>query len=232
LPPNTITGGTGYGKFAELPPEVDKMFPDYSIYPDCDYALGYITRGFPNNCRWCCVPQKEENIRAYSSWQEIIRPESDKIVLMDNNILACDYGIKQLAELSFTDYKIDLNQGMDARLVTEEIADIIAHIKRQKYIRFSCDKISQVSAIFYVAEMLKKRGIKPWRLSVYLLVTSDLENAEKRVHALKKLKGIMLYAQAERNAAKGIAPNASQLEYCQKYVFKGLYKKESWREYC
>ena len=36
---------------------------------------------------------------------------------MDNNILACEYGIEQLEELSGSAYQIDLNQGMDARLV-------------------------------------------------------------------------------------------------------------------
>ena len=56
LPPDTIRGGTGYRLYGELPPEIDKQYPDYSIYPDCDYAIGYITRGCPNSCAWCCVP--------------------------------------------------------------------------------------------------------------------------------------------------------------------------------
>ena len=59
LPPDTVKGGTGYGLFTELPPEIDEMFPDYSIYPTCDYAIGYITRGCPNHCRWCVVPRKK-----------------------------------------------------------------------------------------------------------------------------------------------------------------------------
>ena len=45
LPSDTVKGGTGYGLFTDLPKEIDDMFPDYSIYPDCDYAIGYITRG-------------------------------------------------------------------------------------------------------------------------------------------------------------------------------------------
>ena len=48
LPVNTVKGGTGYDIKAKLPPEIDGMFPDYSIYPACDYAIGYITRGCPN----------------------------------------------------------------------------------------------------------------------------------------------------------------------------------------
>ena len=59
LPSDTIKGGTGYGLFSDLPPKIDEMFPDYSLYPACDYAIGYITRGCPNHCRWCVVPRKK-----------------------------------------------------------------------------------------------------------------------------------------------------------------------------
>ena len=40
LPLDTIKGGTGYGIMDELPEEIDAMFPDYSIYPDCKHAIG------------------------------------------------------------------------------------------------------------------------------------------------------------------------------------------------
>src|SRR5262249_40097276 len=109
LPPNTIKGGTGYGLYGELPSEIKSCFPDYSVYPDCDYALGYIARGCPNRCAWCVVPVKEGDIRPYADWRKIVRPDTKKLVLMDNNILACDYGVRQLAELSETDYRLDLN---------------------------------------------------------------------------------------------------------------------------
>jgi radical SAM superfamily enzyme YgiQ (UPF0313 family) len=141
LPPGAIKGGTGYGLYAELPPEIDGQYPDYSIYPECDYAVGYLTRGCPNRCAWCVVPKKEGNIRPYADWRGIVRSGTKKLVLMDNNILAADYGINQLAELADTDYRVDLNQGMDARLVTPEIADILARVKWLKYLRFSCDQI-------------------------------------------------------------------------------------------
>ena len=39
LPPDAIKSGTGYGKLDVLPDEIDRMFPDYSIYPHVDYAI-------------------------------------------------------------------------------------------------------------------------------------------------------------------------------------------------
>ena len=232
LPPDAIKGGTGYDIHSVLPDEIENMFPDYSIYPECDYAIGYITRGCPNHCRWCIVPKKEGGIKPYRTWQELVRPDSNKIVLMDNNILACEYGINQLESLIDSGYKIDLNQGMDARLVNGRIAKILSQLKWIKYIRFSCDTTAQIAAIEDAARLLMKYGVKYYRLFIYLLVTKDIENAAHRVEQLKKLKGITIYAQAERNERMGIVPNQLQLEFAQRYIYGGKFRKESWHEYC
>ncbi len=231
LPDNTIKGGTGYGIYTELPCEIDDMFPDYSLYPECDYAIGYLTRGCPNHCRWCIVPKKEGAIRPYRQWQELVRPDTDKLVLMDNNILASDYGIEQLKSLTQTDYRIDLNQGMDARVVTPPVAAILSQIKWIRHIRFSCDSIAQIKSIIKTAELLYHNGLKPYRLFIYLLVTADLEDAAYRVEQLKKLRGINIYAQAERNERMGIKPNNLQLEFAQRYIYSGKFRSCSWEEY-
>lgn len=44
-------GGSGtYALKKSLPKGVDQMMPDYSIYPDCDYDLGFTSRGCNRNC--------------------------------------------------------------------------------------------------------------------------------------------------------------------------------------
>ncbi len=234
LPEDAVRGGTGYRDIPmdkKLPPEMDDMFPDYSIYPECDYAIGYITRGCPNNCRWCVVPKKEGKIRPYRGWKEIVRQDTDKLVLMDNNILACEYGIKQLESLIGSGYRIDLNQGMDARLVTEQAADILSRLSWIRFLRFSCDQRAQIAPIRRTVELLMERGVRPYRIFIYLLVTSDLADASERVEALKGYKGINLYAQAERNERMGILPNDMQMEFQQRYVYSGRYRQETWGEY-
>ena len=235
LPEGTIRGGTGYQDISidnMLPLEIDDMYPDYSIYPDCDYAIGYITRGCPNNCRWCVVPRKEGQIRAYRTWNDLVRQDTDKLILMDNNILACEYGIEQLKSLIGSGYRIDLNQGMDARLVTEYVSDILSRLSWIRFIRFSCDQKSQIVPVRRTIDLLIERGVKPYRIFIYLLVTADMEDASERVEALKGYKAINLYAQAERNERLGIMPNAAQLEFQQRYVYGGCYRTETWQEYC
>lgn len=235
LPEDAIRGGTGYRDLPmnhELPQEIDHMYPDYSIYPECDYAIGYLTRGCPNHCRWCVVPKKEGEIRPYRRWQDIVRTDTDKLVLMDNNILACSYGIEQLESLIGSGYRIDLNQGMDARLVDDRIAGILSRLKWIRFIRFSCDQKSQVEPIKRTIDLLGKHGVKPYRIFIYMLVTNDIDDASDRVEALKIYKGINLYAQAERNERLGIMPNEMQLEFQQRYMYGGCYRTETWKEYC
>ena len=232
LPCDAIKGGTGYDVKSKLPSEIDAMQPDYSIYPSCDYAIGFLTRGCPNNCRWCIVPEKEGFIEPYRCWEDIARDDSRKIVLMDNNILASNYGITELRSLAASGYEIDINQGMDARFFSGYVADICANIRWMKYIRFSCDTKAQITSVLNAVELLGERGIKPYRIFIYLLVTDDIADAEARVDALRQYKAINLYAQAERSSTKGIVPNPMQLEFAQRYVYKGLYRNENWQEYC
>lgn len=235
LPDDALRGGTGYRDIPmnqELAPEIDAMYPDYSIYPECDYAIGYLTRGCPNHCRWCVVPKKEGQIKPYRRWQGIVRHDTDKLVLMDNNILACEHGIRQLDSLIGSGYRIDLNQGMDARLVTDDIADILSRLKWIRFIRFSCDQKSQIEPIRRTIELLGKYGVKPYRIFIYVLVTADIDDAATRVEALKGYKAINLYAQAERNERLGVIPNKAQLEFAQRYIYGGCYRSETWNEYC
>ena len=231
LPENTIKGGTGYGLFENLSPEIDIYYPDYSIYPDCDYAIGFITRGCINHCRWCVVPKKEGNIHPYRSWRDIVRPDTKKLTLMDNNILSCEYGISQLEELSHTDYLLDLNQGMDARLVTPQIADILARCKWQKQLRFSCDQVTQIKHIKKVVALLGERGIPASKIFVYCLITKDMDDDVYRIESLRECGNITLYGMPEKNPSLGIMPERWQNVMAQKYIYSGQWRRIDWLDW-
>ena len=59
LPPNAIIGGTGIDFYNRLPQEIENAAPSYSLYPDCNYHLGFSMKGCRFNCKFCCVPKKE-----------------------------------------------------------------------------------------------------------------------------------------------------------------------------
>lgn len=231
LPENTIKGGTGYGIYDELPPKIDDMFPDYSIYPACDYAIGFLTRGCIRKCPWCIVPRKEGNIRAYRSWQEIKRPDSRDIVFMDNNVLASNWGLAQIRDMIGHNVRVDFNQGLDARLINDDVAEALAALKWIRFIRMSCDTDAMLSVVLEAVELLHRRGVKPYRVFVYLLV-QDVESAERRALALRDA-GVEVFAQPYRDFTSNTEP-AQELKALARWVnrkaiFKSVNRFEGYR---
>ena len=56
-------GGSGYDLKTELPDYIENMKPDYSLYPDCDYSIGFSSRGCFRKCFFCVVDKKEGKFR-------------------------------------------------------------------------------------------------------------------------------------------------------------------------
>ena len=223
LPEDTIKGGTGYGNYDELPPEIDAMFPDYSIYPNVNYAIGFLTRGCIRNCPWCVVPKKEGRIRPYRTWREIKRNDSRDIVFMDNNVLACPHGIEQIKDMGGVGtVRIDFNQGLDARLITPEIAELLARVKWIRYIRMSCDTDAMLDVVLRAIERLGRCGVKSYRVFVYLLV-QDVESAEKRALALRDI-GACAFAQPYRDFTSNTEPPTELKRFARWVNHKAIFK--------
>lgn len=67
-----VYGGSGYcisllngkefydkSKDIDLPPEIEHIMPDYSLYGIKDTAYGFLSRGCPRGCHFCHVEAKE-----------------------------------------------------------------------------------------------------------------------------------------------------------------------------
>jgi len=182
-----VRGGTGFNMFNTLSPHIDKLCPDYSIYPKFKAAYGFLTRGCPNKCSWCIVPKKEGDIRPYADIEEIIQDRKTAI-LMDNNVLAHEYGLLQIEKIIKLGIKIDFNQGLDARIIANDksIAELLSRVKWIKYIRMACDTKSQMPYIDKALQNLNCFGIKNYRIFVYVLV-KDIDDAYDRVMFLKSM---------------------------------------------
>lgn len=222
LPENTVKGGTGYGILDELPPEVDAMFPDYSIYPKCDHAIGFLTRGCIRKCPWCIVPKKEGKIRPYRTWQEIKRPDSRDIVFMDNNVLAHEWGVKQIKDMGGKNVRVDFNQGLDARLITDDVAQMLARLKWINYIRMSADTDAMLDVVLTAIDRLGKYGVKPYRVFVYVLV-QDVESGERRAIALRDV-GANPFAQPYRDFTTNAEPPQEQRDLARWVNHKAIFK--------
>jgi hypothetical protein len=187
----------------KLPDEIDRQQPDYSIYRACRWhdakiAYGFLTRGCTRRCPWCVVPEKEGDIAPYRDIEEILDGRK-AAVLMDNNILAAEYGSQQLKKIAQIGCRVDFNQGLDARLIVANTAipTLLAAIRWLKPLRLACDSSVMMKTVAEAARLLRLAGVKPSRLSCYVLLT-DLQSSLERINFLRKLD-IMPFAQPYRD---------------------------------
>lgn len=179
-----IRGGTGYDIHSQLPDEIDRLQPDYSIYPNVpgNTAYGFLTRGCPNKCPWCVVPRKEGKIRPYMDVDEIAIDGRTNLVLMDNNILASgDYAVEQLEKIISRGYRVDFNQAIDARLVTEEFAKLLAKVRWiDRRIRFGCDTHKQIEDCERAISMITAHGYKG-EYFLYTMLNDNFNECYERI---------------------------------------------------
>lgn len=224
-----IKGGTGYDIMAKLPTEIENMQPDYSIYGISDTAYGFITRGCNRKCNWCVVPIKEGKAHFVND-VEYIANGRKKVVLMDNNILALSHGIEQIKRIIELGLRVDFNQGLDARLVTPEIADLLAQVKWIKSIRFAVDTKGQIKPVIKAMQMLIDRGIKKWRFSNYLLLNGNLQDSYERAKAMRDF-GVHINPQPYRDFRKNNIIPQWQKDFARWGNKKELYDAIDFKEY-
>lgn len=176
-------GGTGYDISKILSVEIDRLQPDYSLYPSVDSktAYGFLTRGCPNKCKWCVVPTKEGKITPYMDIEEIAVNGRENIILMDNNVLASDYGLQQIEKIVSMGVRVDFNQGLDARLVTDDIAQLLARVKWMNRIRFGCDTPGQIAECERATALIDKYGYKG-EYFFYCILLSDFKESFERIN--------------------------------------------------
>ncbi|MBQ4589000.1 MAG: radical SAM protein [Bacteroidaceae bacterium] len=194
-------GGTGYDLHAKLPEEVEFVTPDYSIYKSIDSktAYGFLTRGCPNKCKWCVVPRKEGPVRPYMDVDDVAVDGRTNLILMDNNILACDYGLQQIEKIIERGYRVDFNQALDARLVTDDIAKLLAKVRWLNQIRFGCDTPKQIEECERVMQMIDSHRGKPASYLMYTMIGSDFDEAFHRLNHWRPFKRVRIVAQPFRD---------------------------------
>ena len=185
VPDGAIVGGSGIDLKVELPPEVEHIMPDYSLYPRVDFSLGFASRGCIRKCPWCIVPEKEGQIRPWARIYEFWDCRHQKITLLDNNLLAAPNWRLTMDDLIAEELEVDFNQGLDIRLVNEETVGYLKRVKT-KQLRFAFDDFAYESAVRRGIELLVKNGIASRKLLFYVLYGfGDDNTAVERVNILR-----------------------------------------------
>ena len=116
-------GGTGYQIDSKLPKEIDELEPDYTLY-NKDYSIGFTSRGCIRNCGFCIVREKEGSF--HDADMSFIK--HTKVILLDNNFLASPKCKEKLKHFIDNNIKVSFNQGLDIRLITDEIASLLSKV--------------------------------------------------------------------------------------------------------
>ena len=156
---------------ATLSDEIEHIYPDYELYGITNTAYGFLTRGCPNNCPFCIVSKKEGRVsHKVADLSEFWRGQRD-IELMDANILACRDRTELLRQLIDSGARVNFNQGLDARFITDEIAELLAQINI-KLVHFAFDLMKNEKAIIRGLELWAKHSPKQSRDQIVYILTN------------------------------------------------------------
>lgn len=221
-----IKGGTGYNYTIKLLSNVENVMPDYSIY-DCQHAYGFLTRGCIRKCGHCIVPEKEGDIKPNSEIEEFIG-NYKTAVLMDNNVLSSEFGIKQIEKIIKMGIKVDFNQGLDARLIDKPTAKILSKVKWLKPLRLACDSKSQMKYIKKSVKLLRENNCTPSRYFCYVLI-DDIKESKQIIEFLRKLN-IDPFGQPYRDF-KNTEPTWEQKKFARWVNMKKAFKTMTFEQF-
>ncbi len=192
-------GGTGYcinvkngrevfdnSKNSSLPREIEHIYPDYALYPQYKYAVGFLTRGCPRNCGFCVVGEKEGLCsKQAADLNEFWRGQKE-IKLLDPNILACENNESLLKQLAESKARVDFTQGIDIRLTNPDNIELLNKIK-VTMLHFAWDNPKQ-DLTKYFRRFSEHTKIKSDRNKVVYVLTNYNSTLEEDLYRIYKLR--------------------------------------------
>ena len=209
-----IRGGTGYAIKLEdgkevyhkeldppLPSEIENIYPDYSLYPEHtgfgqplkkQTAYGFLTRGCPRGCGFCHVGAKEGRCARRVADLSQFWNGQGTICLSDPNVLACPQWTELLTQLVDSKAKIDFNQGLDARLITPQKAELLARMNL-KTPHFAMDTMESLEPVkkgikLYVDACKRIKGKWNWRNAKVFCLTNFNTSHEQDMERIKAIQ--------------------------------------------
>lgn len=196
-----IKGGTGYciklkngrevfdqSKNTTLPDEIEKMFPDYSIYPQFGFAVSMTSRGCPRGCGFCHVAPKEGRASIKVADVTDFWSGQKEIKVLDPNITACCEKRDLMEQYIQTGAWIDFTQGIDIRLTNDADIDSLNRMKIER-LHFAWDnpKDDLRERFQYFTENFRIKDNR--RKIVYVLTNFDstMEENLYRIYTLRDL---------------------------------------------
>ncbi|NLX48437.1 MAG: hypothetical protein GXY82_00895 [Methanospirillum sp.] len=210
-------GGSGLG-YSWLPEAMQKIRPDYDLYPS-EYSLGFTSRGCIRNCEFCIVRAKEGRFRRWQHPREFHDERFDTIAMLDNNILADKKWFFEVSDWCLAHrLKVDFMQGLDVRLLDEEIAERLKALRWAANIRFAFDHVDEEPAVLQGIRLLDAAGINLRNdVSFFVLAGFKGSTFEDALYRCRRLREagtnayVMRYTRSSKLNALARWANARQL---------------------
>lgn len=171
-----------------LPSEIEHIYPDYDLYGE-ERAIGFLTRGCPRGCGFCHVASKEGKCSyKVADLDEFWKGQSE-ICLCDPNLLASTDHMDLLQQLVDTKAKVDFNQGLDVRMITDRNLELLRQVKL-KAIHFAYDRYQDKKIVEPRLKAFKEAtGYGRSKVLVYILCNYDttLEQDLERIAYVRSL---------------------------------------------
>jgi hypothetical protein len=234
MPENAVIGGTGIDFYNKLPPEIENATPSYSLYPNCNYHLGFSMKGCRFACKFCCVPTKEGKPYNYNSIDEIlINPNGkDRLMLLDNDFFGGNNWKENLNRIIELKLKVCFAQGLNIRIITEEQCRLLSQCNYRnthfdkKYLTFAWDKYKDKQRIIKGIETCVSNGIPTKNMQFFVLIGFDTtkEQDYERVMFLKDLGAMPFVMAYNRN-------DIYQRNFQRWVNHRAVFKSCSWENY-
>lgn len=234
LPHNAVIGGTGIDFTNKLPNEIENATPSYSLYPECNYHLGFSMKGCRFNCKFCCVPKKEGRPYNYNSIDEIlINPNGgNRLMLLDNDFFGGENWRQNLLRIIELKLKVCFVQGLNIRIITPDQAELLAQCNyqnskfNQKYLTFAWDKYKDRTLIEKGIKICNDAGIPTRHMQFFVLIGFDTTPDQdlERVETLRDLGAmpfVMPYNKEDRY----------QKNFSRYVNHRATFKSVKWSEY-
>lgn len=174
-----------------LPDEIEHIYPDYTLYPDLckDTAYGFLTRGCPRGCDFCHVEAKEGKCSVKVADLSEFWHGQKNIVICDPNLIACKEWKTLLQQLIDSKAYVDINQGIDIRIMTEEKAQTIKRLK-VKSVHFAWDRYEDKRMIVPKFDMFKEiTGWSRSKVTVFVLTNfnTSIEEDLERIYTIRDI---------------------------------------------
>lgn len=232
----TIRGGSGYDLVNRLPEEVEHSYPDYGLYPELtkNTAYGLLTRGCPRiNHGFCITPQKDGCVSKKTADLKEFWNGQRKIVLLDQNLLACRERMELLNQLAESGAWVNFQGGLDIRFLNWEILALFGKMNVSGYHFAWDDPRENLREQF---QLFASAGLVPeGRCGVYVLTNywSSLEEDLFRIYTLRDMgfwPFVMIYDKQKFVDEKGrwLSDAASKYSEEQLRHFKSCQHLQRW----